>query len=115
MIYIFPALPKSLTPGYDLTKAFNNFSTPPEVSLKLQKISALREQFWSLVAQMEAKPAQQITADLDWMPMYEYISLGPDFLEISVKHSNYSLAFKHSSMLNPTLPIVIDNGTLRMT
>ena len=110
MIYNFQVLPKSLTPGYDLSKAFNNFSTPPDVSLKLQKIATLREQFWSIVAQMEAKPAQQITADIDWMPMYEYITLGPDFLEISVKHSSYPLAFKHSSILNPSLPIVIDNG-----
>jgi hypothetical protein len=110
MIYSFPLLPKNLIPGYDLSKAFNNFSTPPDVSVKLQKIAGLREQFWSIVGQMEAKPAQQITAEIDWISMYEYITLGPDFLEISVKHSSYPLAFKHSSILNPSLPIVVDNG-----
>ena len=64
------------------------------------------------VAQMEGKPAQQMTAEIDWMPMYEYISLGPDFLEIAVKHANFPLSFRHSSILNPQLPIHIDNGKL---
>lgn len=112
MIYSFPSLPKNLSPGYDVTKAFNNFSTPPEISVKLQRIAQLREQFWSIVAQMEQKPAQQMTAEIDWMPMYEYINSGPDFLEIAVKYGNFPLNFKHSSILNPQIPIQIDNGKI---
>lgn len=115
MIYSFPALPKNLAPGYDVTKAFNNFSTPPDVSTRLARIAQLREQFWATVSQMEAKPPQQLTAEIDWMPMYEYISMGPDFLEIAVKHANFPLNFKHSSILNPQLPIVIDNGKFGLT
>ena len=53
MIFIFDRLPNSLQPLTDITKSFNNFSTPAEVAKKIGNIQALRENFYKNVSQME--------------------------------------------------------------
>lgn len=114
MIYIFPRVPKAAFPLPDLTKSFNNFATNAEVSQRIQKISKLRENFYTVVDQIEKKAPNQIVSEFDWMGMFEYLQVGPDLLELGVKCASYPFNFKYTSVLCPSKDIIINDGTVAL-
>lgn len=109
MIYIFGSLPKAVPPHFELAKAFNNFSTPAEVARKIQDIQKLRDNFYTVVAQMEQKAPNQMVTDWDWMPCMQYLQQGPELLEVGVKNANFPFNFKWTSVLSPSKEIIIND------
>jgi len=113
MIYTFVRLPKALD-GSDLSKSFNSFSLAPEIAKRLVQINQLRDNFYKTVANVESKALNQVVSEIDVIPMIEYISAGPDFLEYAVKNANYPFSFKYSSVLSPSKEITINDGSLSL-
>lgn len=112
MIYVFQKLPHAYLPLVDLSKSFNNFSTNPEVSARIQRINKLRENFYMAVDQIEKKPMNQMVTDLDWMPLFEYLQSGPELLDTGVKNANFPFNFRYTSVLSPSKDITINDGKL---
>jgi hypothetical protein len=110
MIYTLPKVPKACQPLSDLSKAFNNFSTHPEVAQRVMMISSLRSTFYQNIEGIDKAGLNQMIRDFDHNPLFEYLNYGPDLLEMAVKNANFPFNFSYTSVLSPSKVCTVNDG-----